>query len=89
MAQYTTKVSPKGQVVIPKNLQAQLQLPDGVLVELQIEESTAVLRKAPSWVERTRGALATNHPQIEPEEMEELIEAAALIEAFENHGECK
>lgn len=87
MAVHTAKVSIKGQIVIPNDLQERLDLPDGALLEIQIDDSTATLEKTRGWVERTRGALATGHPQIEPEQLELLVEATAIIEALEKYRE--
>lgn len=86
MSNYTTKVSQKGQIVIPAAVQERMDLKDGVTVVIQLVDSAAVIEKAPRWVELTRGALVSEHPQLEPDDLEELIEATALIETFTKLG---
>lgn len=81
MVQYKTKVSPKGQVVIPSEVQKNLQLDDGVLVEIHVEDSVAVVKKAPSWVEQTAGIFS--HPSqtgkpVTIEEMDKAVEEGIL-----------
>lgn len=89
MVRATSKISVKGQVVIPVSMQRQLNLDDGTTLELQAEDSTITLKKTPGWVEETRGSLPSNHGQIEPEQLEALIEAATLIESYQTFGHSK
>lgn len=87
MSSFTSRISAKGQIVIPTGVQHELSLEDGVVVNIRVDGQGAILEKQASWVEATRGALSTNHPQIEPDELEALIEATALLEMYEKYGE--
>lgn len=86
MIRYSSKLSEKGQVVIPAQLQRQMDLASGEVVQVQSEESMIVIEQIPGWVEATRGTLATNHAQLEPDQLEALIEATAIIESFQAFG---
>lgn len=86
MVHYAHKVSAKGQLVIPSKVQEELGLADGVTVIIRTNDNAAIVEKRPSWVEQTRGALPSKHPPLEPEELEELIEATALIDAYSKFG---
>ncbi|MCA9834710.1 MAG: AbrB/MazE/SpoVT family DNA-binding domain-containing protein [Thermomicrobiales bacterium] len=89
MASYSTKVSAKGQVVIPTSVQHQLDMEDGVTLLIKLEGEHLVLERPQSWVATTRGSLVSHHPQLDPEALEELIEATALVEAFAKYGNVR
>lgn len=86
MTKSITRISAKGQVVIPAGLLRTMHVEGGDVVLLSTDDSVIVIEPAPSWVEQTRGALQVDRVQLDPGQLEAIIEATATIEAFEEVG---
>lgn len=87
MLTHQIKVRRKGQMTLPAEVRDDLEIKDGDVLYLRKENGNYILSIGESWVERSRGALSTSHPPIEPEQLEEIIEASTLLETFEKFGD--
>lgn len=81
-----TRITKKGQLVIPKHLRDQncLLIGDSVRIEDQAHAVRVVRRSG--WARATAGSLASLGPLVQPEELDELAERAALQETRDQWG---
>lgn len=86
MSAPVTRINTKGQVVIPKELRDDADLGIGDSVRLVTGTTDVHLSKRSGWAEATAGCLPSSLPPIEPEELDELAERAAIEEIREKYG---
>lgn len=82
-----TRMTTKGQVVIPKVLRDRTGLGVGDSVSLAIKEEDVHLAKRSGWAKATAGCLASPHTPFEPQALDELSEQIAVQEAREKYGD--
>ncbi len=83
------KIRRKGQMTLPAKVREDLDIEDGDVVYLRKENGTYTLTVGEGWVERTRGALVTNHPPMEPEQLEQIIQEYAESLMIEKYGDSE
>lgn len=81
-----TRLTAKGQVVIPKEIRDRTGLDIGASVNLTSDEDGVHITKRSGWARSTAGCLPSSLPPIEPEELEEMAERAADEEVREKYG---
>ena len=86
MSQSTTKVSAKGQIVIPSEVQKQMDVRGGDALLLRTDGSFVVIEPAPCWVEQTRASLPRVHQHLVPDHLAAILVATDTIEALERVG---
>lgn len=76
----TTKLSSKGQVVLPKTIRDELAWPVGADLTVEREDDAVVLRRKdairPTTIEEVAGMLKYNGPPVTLEDMEKAIDDA-------------
>lgn len=85
MSVRVTRVTTKGQVVIPKALRDRAGLTIGDSVSLTTNEERVHLTKRSGWARATAGCLPSSLPPIEPDAIDELAEHAANEELREKY----
>ena len=86
MKRRTTRMTTKGQVVIPKQYRDQSDLYVGDSIRLTVQREGIRIAKRSGWARATAGCLASSRPPLEPDELDELMERAALREARDEWG---
>jgi AbrB family looped-hinge helix DNA binding protein len=81
-----SRMTTKGQVVIPKQIRDQVGLHVGDSLRLVREGENLHITRRSGWARATAGCLPSSLPPLEPEELDELIERAALDEARDEWG---
>ena len=81
-----SRMTTKGQVVIPKQLRDQVGLHVGDPLRLVRDGETIQVVKRSGWARATAGSLPSSLPPLGPEELDDLVERAALDEAHEEWG---
>jgi AbrB family looped-hinge helix DNA binding protein len=87
MKPHTTRMTTKGQVVIPKDLRDGADMHVGDSLSLTSQDEDVRIAKRTGWARATAGCLASSQPSMEPEELDELMERAALRETREKWGD--
>lgn len=82
-----TRITSKGQVVIPKEFRdlKDLHIGDSVLLASQ-EHDIRIDRRA-GWARETAGCLAAPVPQMEPSMLDEMVDCDAIQDALEEYGD--
>ncbi|HWV34888.1 MAG TPA: AbrB/MazE/SpoVT family DNA-binding domain-containing protein [Thermomicrobiales bacterium] len=86
MSEFITRVSAKGQVVIPKTIRDQKNLDVGDLVTLVSEDDRVRVDKRSGWARATAGCLPSSIPPLEPDALDDIIEQTTLQELREKYG---
>lgn len=81
----TTKVTTKGQVVIPKHFRDMDDLHVGDSVSIVSDGTDIRIAKRSGWALATAGSLSTPLPPLEPDSLDELADRVAIQEAHEDY----
>jgi len=81
-----TKLTSKGQVVIPAQLRRQERLHIGDSVTLAAQDHDVQVSKRSGWAHATAGCLPSALPPIEPDALDEMTERLAIQETHEKYG---
>lgn len=87
MRQRATRLTSKGQVVIPKEIRDRTGLDIGDSVSLTSNEEGVRVVKRSGWARATAGTLPSPHGPIEPEELEALLERSKDTATIEEYGD--
>jgi bifunctional DNA-binding transcriptional regulator/antitoxin component of YhaV-PrlF toxin-antitoxin module len=86
MSLRVTRITTKGQAVIPKDLRDITGLGIGDSVSLAPEDDNVRVTRRASWARATAGLLPSSLPPIEPHMLEEMIARATDEEIYEKYG---
>ncbi len=86
MKSRTTRMTTKGQVVIPKRLRDLAGMDVGDSIRLTSHGDTIHIARRSGWARATAGCLTSSRPPMEPDELDDLVERVSLQEA---HDEWK
>lgn len=86
MKEFLSVVTRKGQITIPAEIRAALDIKQGDKVALAVEEGSVRLSRTGSVVARTAGILRTNKPPLSAEELRKVAEESIAQEAVERSG---
>lgn len=81
-----TRLTSKGQVVIPKYLRDQESLQIGDSITLLAQESDIHISRRSGWARATAGCLPSSLPPLEPATLDALAERIAVQEIREKYG---
>lgn len=81
-----TRITTKGQVVIPKEFRDRTSLDIGDSLTLISEARDVRIARRSGWAQATAGCLESSLPPLEPDELAELAEQTALLEIREKYG---
>ena len=81
-----SRMTTKGQVVIPKQIRDQAGLHVGDSIRLVRDGEEVHISRRSGWARATAGSLPSTLPPLEPDELEERIERAALEESRDEWG---
>lgn len=81
-----TRITTKGQVVIPKEFRDRTGLSIGDSVSLVIGEDEVRIANRTGWAQATAGCLESSLPPLEPSELDERAEQIALDETRKKYG---
>ncbi len=82
MRELETSITQKGQVTIPAEIRAKLQLKPRDKVQFEIDGDTVKLRKAPSRIQRHFGSVVLPTKPLEWREEREAFEEAVAEEVI-------
>jgi AbrB family looped-hinge helix DNA binding protein len=81
-----SRMTIKGQVVIPKEIRDQAGLHVGDSLRLEQAGNDIQITRRSGWARATAGILPSSLPPLEPEELDDLIERAAIEETHDEWG---
>lgn len=81
----TTKITTKGQVVIPKHFRDMDDLHVGDSVSIVSDGTDICIAKRSGWARATAGSLSTPMPPLESDALDELADRVAIQEAHEEY----
>jgi AbrB family looped-hinge helix DNA binding protein len=81
-----TRLTSKGQVVIPKYLRDRTGLHIGDSLNLEDHEDNIRIAKRSGWARATAGCLPSSLPPLDPATLDELAERIAVQEIREKYG---
>lgn len=82
-----TRLTSKGQMVVPKRLREVQGIRVGDSLTIESEGENVRVTRRSGWARATAGTLPSPHGQIEPEELEELLEHTKHSETIEAYGD--
>ena len=82
-------VTRKGQITIPVAARRAMGLKEGDKVSIVFERDTLKVKRARSWVERTRGIVKHEGPPLTPEQEDEAFGQAIVDDYLETEKRMK
>jgi AbrB family looped-hinge helix DNA binding protein len=88
MSVRATRLTSKGQVVIPKEIRDRTGLAIGDSLSLTSDEDGGRVVKRSGWARETAGCLPSRRNPIEPADLEELLEQIADRDVLNKYGKA-